>query len=151
MTFGNGYAHFFSTQDKRAVLVALTGKLPNPPNGGIQLVFNGAAQGGDLPGGPAGSCEVHDGDYTVDAYPVTQDAGAMTFRKDDTAMRGYVERSWASADHVGNLGLLAYLLVFRMPGESPADIRNVAFTPGDKTISLTAEVNRTPLSLAVPN
>jgi hypothetical protein len=151
MTFGQGYAHFFSVQDKRAVLVALTGKLPNPPSGGIQLTFNAAAQGGDLPGGPPGSCEVHDGDYIIDAYPLTQNAGALTFRKDDTALRGYVERPWSSADHVGNLGVLAYLLYIRLPGEAAADVRNLAFAPGDKTISLTAEVNGTPLSLAVPN
>ncbi len=48
MTFGNGYAHFFSTQVKRAVLVALTGKMPNPPAGGISLVFNKTAEGKPL-------------------------------------------------------------------------------------------------------
>ncbi len=152
MTFGNGYAHFFSTQVKGAVLVALTGKLPNPPKGGIQLVFNGAAAAGTNPAdGPAGSCEVRDGDYIIDAYPVTQGAGAMTFRKDDTIERGYVERSWDSADHVGNLGIMAYLLVFRIPGEGPTDVKNVAFTSGDKTTSLTAKVNGEPLSLSIPN
>ncbi|MCE0498243.1 MAG: hypothetical protein LV481_09900 [Methylacidiphilales bacterium] len=149
MTLPNGYAHFFSTQSKGAVLVALTGKMPNPSTGGLQLVFNGEAEGAEMAGGPPGSCEVHDGDYTVDVYPVTQGAGAMAFRKDDTKNRGYVERMWDSADHVGNLGVLSYLVVFRIPGENAPDVKNIAFTPGDKTLNLTAEVNGTPLSLDV--
>ncbi len=69
----------------------------------------------------------------------------MAFRKDDR--RGYVERSWGSADHVGNVGILSYLVVFRMPGEEAPVVKNIAFTPGDKTSSFTAEVNGTPLSL----
>ena len=151
MTFGNAYAHFFSTQVKGAVLVALTGKMPNPPAGGISLVFNGSAEGANMAGGPPGSCEVHDGDFIVDVYPVTQSGGAMAFRKDDTLKRGYVERSWASADHVGNLGILSYLVVFRSPGEVAPVVNNIAFTPGDKNSTFTAQVNGAPLSLEISN
>lgn len=151
MTFGNAYAHFFSTQTKRAVLVALTGKLPNPQAGGVSLVFNGTAEGAPLAGGPPGACEVHDGDFIVDVYPVTTSGGAMTFRKDDTGKRGYVERSWQSADHNGNLGILSYLVFFRMPGEAVPEVKNMALTPGDKTSTLTADVNGTLLSLGIPN
>jgi hypothetical protein len=149
MTFGNGYAHFFSMQNKQAVLVVLTGKVPNPAMGGLSLVFNNLAAGADLPGGPAGACEVHDGDFIADIYPVTQSGGTMTFRKD--VKRCYVERPWTAADHAGNLGILSYLLVMRTPGEDAPVVKNLAFTPGDKTLHFTAEVNGATLSLDVPN
>jgi hypothetical protein len=151
MTFGNGYAHFFATQDKNAVLVALTGKMPLPIAGGISLVFNGSAQGKPLDGGPPGACLVQDGTVSVYVYPVTQDGGAMSFRKDDETKRGYVERPWSSADHVGNLGILSYLVIFKNAGEPAPVVKNITFTPGDKATAFTAEVNGQTLSLQAPN
>jgi hypothetical protein len=126
--------------------------MPLPQTGGISLVFNDAAVGAPLAGGPVGAWEVHDGDYIVDVYPVTKATNStMAFRKDDDRKRAYVERDWVSADHVGNLGVLSYLLVFRMPGESAATVKNIGFTPGDKTLTFTADVNGSPLSLKTPN
>jgi len=151
MTFGNGYAHFFSTQAKSVVLVALTGKMPNPAAGGISLVFNDASQSKPLDGGPPGSCQVQDGDTSIYIYPVTQSGGTMAFRKDDEKKRGYVERPWSSADHVGNLGILSYLVVFRNPGEPAPVVKNITFSPGEKATTFTAEVNGSALSVQAPN
>ena len=147
MSFGNGYAHFYSTQVKRAVLVAYTGKMPTPAAGGLRLVFNEAAEGGAAGEGAAGSCEVHDGDYLIDIYSLTQGDGTLAFRKDEK--RAYVERPWTAADHLGGDGVLAYLIYFRMPGEAAPAVKGITFAPGDQVLDLAAEVNDAPLALHV--
>ncbi len=149
LTFGNGYAHFFATQNQDAVLVALTGKMPTPAAGGLRLVFNSLAGGKTTVADPPGCYEVDDGGVTAYVYPVSASAAAaMTFRKDDTAKRAYLERGWDNADHVGNVGVLAYLVTFKLPGESTAlDVKNITFTPDDKGVTVSAAVNGNTLTV----
>ena len=149
-TLGNGYAHFCSVQSKGAVLAAVTGKLPVPEKGGLLFGFNAGAQAQELAGGPAGSCIVHNGDVTTYIYPVSQQAGArMTFASDVEKDRVYVERSWASSDPVGKFNVLAYLVVFQLPGEPVPVVKGLSIKGVEENTIATAEVNGTPLSLKV--
>jgi hypothetical protein len=149
LSFGNGYAHFFSTQNQDAVLVALTGKLPNPNAGGLRLVFNSLADGKTTATDSPGGFQVDDGGVTAYVYSIgASPASAMTFRKDDTAQRAYLERGWDNADKVGNVGVLAYLVTFKLPGEGTAPtVSNLAFTPNDKGVVISAQVNGSAMTL----
>lgn len=149
LTLGNGYAHFFSTQNQDAVLAALTGKMPTPATGGLRLVFNSLADGKTTVTDPPGCYQVDDGGVTAYIYPVSANpAAAMTFRKDDTAKRAYLERGWDNADHAGNAGVLAYLVTFKLPGDGSApDVKNIAFTPDDTGVTISAEVNGNAMTL----
>jgi len=149
LTLGNGYAHFYSTQDQDSVLVALTGKMPTPASGGLRLVFNSLADCKTPPSDPSASYQIEDGGVTIYVYPVSASPGAaMTFRKDDTAKRGYLERPWTNADQSGNVGVLGYLITFRLPGESePPHVAKPTLTATDKGVVLTANVNGKDLTL----
>ncbi|HEX4140038.1 MAG TPA: hypothetical protein VHY09_06790 [Candidatus Methylacidiphilales bacterium] len=149
LTFGNGYAHFYSTQNQDAVLVALTGKIPTPGTGGLHLVFNSLADGKTTMTDPPGCYQIDDGGVTAYVYPVSANpAAAMTFHKDDTAKRAYLDRGWDNADHVGSVGVLAYLVAFKLPGEGTApSVSNITFTPDDKGVTVSAQVNGNTLTL----
>ena len=146
-TFGNGYAHFYSVQLKGAVLAALTGKQPIPVKGGLRLGFNPGAQVQELTGAPPGSFVVHDGGVTAYIYPVTERDGGMTFQ--NGADMPAIERPWASADPAGNFQVLAYLLVFQIPGEAVPIVKDLSMRVTEKHATLSAEVNGTVLSLQV--
>jgi len=146
LTQSNGYAHFFSKQDGNAVLVALTGKMPNPPTGGLKLEFNELAEGKPITDGPPGSFAVEDGGVTTYVYPVTQSAtGALTYSKDEK--RVDLQRGWDTADHAGNIGVLSYLVVFRSPGEDAPIVKDLTFVSNDKGATASANVNGTALSV----
>jgi hypothetical protein len=146
LTQSNGYAHFFSKQEGSAVLVALTGKMPNPPTGGLKLEFNELAEGKPIADGPPGSFEVTDGDVTTYVYPVTQSAtGVMTYTKDEK--RVDLQRDWTTADHAGNIGVLSYLVVFRNPGEDVPVVKDLTLVSDDKGATASANVNGAAMSV----
>jgi len=138
-TFGNGYAHFYSTQSGAAVLAALTDKRPLPQKGGLRLGFNGEAHARELSGGPAGSWEVQDGRISAYVYPVTRTNARMTSQTEEK--RVYVERPWTSADPAGALNVLAYLLVFQAPGEAAPIVKAISLNVGQGKTTISAAVN----------
>jgi hypothetical protein len=144
-TFGNGYAHFYAAQSGGAVLAALTGKRPPPQKGGLCLGFNGEAQARELAGAPAGSWEVHDGGITAHVYPVSRTSGRMTFRSE--GKRAYLERPWASADPAGDFTVLAYLLVFQLPGKATPVVKSLAIDVAQRKMTVSATVDGNPISL----
>lgn len=148
-TFGNGYARYASVQEKGAVLAAITGKLPVPNRGGLRFGFNGEAKAREFTGGPAGSWVVEDGGVTAYICPVSMSGVKMTSQIDGEHSRVYVERPWSSADPIGKINALGYLVVFQLPGEAVPVVKDISMVATDEKVTLSASVNDKQLTLQI--
>jgi hypothetical protein len=108
--------HFYSQQVKSAALVALVASSDIPGYPATQcLVFAPTAQV-TMPA-DTGPVKIVDGTITAYLYPITSEKVTHETTKDVHSVK--VTRSWASADNVGYLKALSYLVVFR-PSDQPA-------------------------------
>jgi hypothetical protein len=120
--------HFFSQQDKSAALVALTAASTVPGYGGVAtLVFDAAATMNGKDSQPA---KILDGSITTYVYPVTSSPISFATQNDGRTFR--LTRTWASADILGPLHVLSYLIVFR-PSDQPAPVVTDLALTSDKT------------------
>jgi hypothetical protein len=148
-TLPGGYpmskAHFYSKQAKGAALVALA-TATVPAQGSNSLVFPSTAS---LASGDGAPFRVQDGDYTAYVYPVSPASARYEGKGDEHHFK--LERPWASADVVGSLHVLSYVVVFRpsaQPAPAVSDLTLVADADG---VTASAQVDGEPLSVSFKN
>ena len=147
--FPYGQLHFYSQQVKGAALVAIVGSRQIPPQGGCSLVFNPEATG--TPGDGAAPFRVQDGAMTTYLYPVSTAAASFEAQADAPHHIMRVIRPWSSADSVGDLHVLSYLVVFR-PSDQPAPaVSGLALKADAIGVSASANVDGDNLSLLFKN
>jgi hypothetical protein len=147
--FPYGQLHFYSRQVKGAALVAIVGPAKIPDAGGCSLVFDSGAAVTE--GKAAAPLSIKDGAVTAYLYPVS--SGAVTFENQvDTAHHVIrVTRPWSSADAVGSLRVLAYVIVFRPSDQPPPSVSALALTAHDYGTSASARVDGANLSVSFTN
>jgi hypothetical protein len=140
--------HFYCKQAKSAALVALVASTDIPGHPSTQcLVFDHAAAV-TIPR-DAGPITIADGSITTYLYPVSTGPAAYESATDARTVK--VTRSWASADAVGDLRALAYLVVFR-PSDQPAPaVSELSLQSADGVGSASAIVDGTKLSVSFKN
>ncbi|MCE0497766.1 MAG: hypothetical protein LV481_07460 [Methylacidiphilales bacterium] len=150
--------HFYSQQVKDAALVELVTSADVPAPGCSTLVFDSGAVVGDTSATPL---VVKDGTMTAYIYPVSNVAvqynstNSILHHADSQADTGQgvvqVTRPWSSADSLGSLHALAYLIVFR-PSDQPAPtVTNLVLSGDESGVSAGANVDGTNLSVSSKN
>jgi hypothetical protein len=151
-TLPNGFPYarisFHGKQVKGAALVALVASTSVPKTGSSNcLVFAKDAQ--FTPAANGGPNQIVDGSETAYLYPVT--TGAATYQSAINHGLVKVTRAWNSADAVGNLHVLSYLLVFR-PTEQPApQVSGITLVPDGDEVTAHARVDGDDLSVSFKN
>ena len=140
--------HFYCDQVKDAALVALTASTDIPGFGGVStLVFNRSAKGVKRQGD--GCLQIEDGSVTTYLYPVAN--SPVTYQMHTDARTFRVTRPWSTADAVGPLRVLAYLVVFR-PADQPAPVvSGIVLHAVAKGITAAAKVDGKDLSVTFTN
>ena len=136
--------HFYSKQHKAAALVALVANPKDLPqmDAGCQLFFAPSARvTGTAP------VIVQDGSVTAYIYPVTAANAGFTVKKEDPAVL-QLARSWSTADSVGELRVLSYLVVFRMKDQPQPKVSGLSLKQNEAHGEAMAEVDGVPLSLS---
>jgi hypothetical protein len=155
--------HFYSKQVKDAALVALATGANVPGQVPSTLVFDGNASIDASHGFPL---RVKDGSVTAYLYPVTNGevqyavqlkTNPMPNGQDYFNVRpvpyriSRVMRFWDSADAVGPVRVLAYLIVFR-PSDAPApSVTGLSLQPGGDGVVAAAKVDGADLSVTFKN
>ena len=151
-TFPEGFhgenIHFYSRQEKGAALVAMVSSSDVPRKGGCLLVFDSTAKvaGGDVPRIPL---RVDDGSITAYVYPVSMGAAAFTTQASAKYLR--LIRPWTSADPLGSLRVLAYLIVFRAPDQPVPVVAGLVLSTNEKGASASAKSDGIDLSVSFNN
>jgi hypothetical protein len=153
--------HFSSQQVKDAALVVLSTGADVPGENVSTLVFAGGAVAPDSK--DVAPFVVKDGIITAYLYPVT--TGTVTYdtsvavlhhadaQADTDTNVLQVTRPWSTADSVGNLHVMSYLVVLR-PSDQPApNVTGLALQPGADGTGGTAaaQVDGAPLSVSFKN
>lgn len=140
--------HFNSQQKGGAALVALEAQRGLPPSGACSLVFDTDASVEDPKASPV---VVRDGAITTYVFPVS-DAPVTYETKTDTASDQHtfqLNRPWSTADAVGKVHVISYLVVFR-PANAPAPkVSDLALTVQGEQVSATAKVDGTDFAVTV--
>ncbi len=140
--------HFYSKQVNGAALVALTAASVVPGAGSNSLVFAPTAV---LEPGDGAPFRVRDGDYTAYVYPVSPASPVYEGKGDDRNLHFKLERSWTSADVVGNLHVVGYVVVFRASGQPAPAVSALSLAAAADGVTASAVVDGTPLSLTFKN
>jgi len=150
-TLPNGFPYarifFYSKQVKGAALVALVGSKDIPKEGGCSLVFDSGAA--VIAGEDAVPLRVRDGSITAYLWPIS--TGTVGFVTETGSHNLLVNRPWTSADAVGPLHVLSYLIVFRPPDQPAPKVSGLGLNPDATGVSVSARVDGDDLSLSVKN
>ncbi|HEX4141689.1 MAG TPA: hypothetical protein VHY09_15175, partial [Candidatus Methylacidiphilales bacterium] len=152
--------HFYSQQVKNAALVALA-TTANPAGDVTTLVFDEDAEIDAKDG--SSPLRIRDGSITAYLYPVTNRKVQYAVQYKTYPMfngQDYfnvrpvpysinrVMRFWDSCDGVGNVRVMAYLIVFKPSDQAPPSVTGLALGPGAGGITASAKVDGAPLSVA---
>jgi hypothetical protein len=142
--------HFCSQQVKGAALVGIVAAAGSVPKVGTStLVFDDGAMVPETK--DASSLAIHDGTMTVYLYPVSTGNPRFVNEPDAAHHLTRVLRPWSSADVVGSLRVLSYLIVFR-PASQPAPvISGLALKADENGASASATVDGVELSVPLKN
>ncbi|MCE0498242.1 MAG: hypothetical protein LV481_09895 [Methylacidiphilales bacterium] len=155
--------HFYSKQVKDAALVALATTAPIPGRDVSTLVFNGGAVMDDKGVFPF---RIQDGTITAYLYPVTNGSvqfatqlntnpvsnGQDYFNVRPVPYRiSRVMRFWDSADSIGNVHIMSYVIVFRPSDQLPPKVSDLALKTDANGISASARVDGADLSVSFKN
>ena len=88
------------------------------------LVFNHDAKVSG--GAESGPLRVEDGAFTAYLYPVA--TRPVAYQNQTTSRTLWVTRSWATADAVGDLRVMSYLLIFRPTGQPAPAVTDITLT-----------------------
>ncbi|MDB5327213.1 MAG: hypothetical protein JWM57_2782 [Phycisphaerales bacterium] len=136
--------HFDSQQVKDAAIVAISAStvVPGPP-GCSTLVFAHDAKvtsgAGEKP------TRIEDGAMTTYLYPISAKSIEFKAQADTRSVR--ITRSWSTADVVGDLHALAYLVVFRQTGQPAPVVTELTLTGKGNQGTVSAKVDGTVLSV----
>jgi hypothetical protein len=136
------YLHFHCRQVKGAALVVMAAAAKVPTMGDSVLVFDPAAT---VAQGPA-PFVIHDGSFTTYLYPITNAGPSFETPADAHNLR--VMRPWTSADAVGGLHVLSYLVVFRPADQAPPKVSDLSLKAEKVGASANATVDGVPLSVS---
>ena len=136
--------HFYSQQVKGIALVALVASTVVPGLPGTSLlVFNHDAKVSG--GAESGPLRIEDGAFSAYLYPVA--TRPVAYQNQATSRTLWVTRSWATADAVGDLRVMSYLLIFR-PTDQPAPaVTDIALTPEGRGGVASAKVDGAEVTL----
>ena len=155
--------HFYSHQVKDAALVALSTTANVPGQNVSTLVFDGNAV---IDAGNGAPLRVRDGSVTAYLYPVTNTSvqyavqlktNPMPNGQDFFLVRpvpysiSRVMRFWDSADAVGPVRILSYLIVFRASDQPQPVVTDLSLKPDAVGVSASAKVDGAPLALSFKN
>ncbi|HEY0257679.1 MAG TPA: hypothetical protein VGC39_09575 [Candidatus Methylacidiphilales bacterium] len=149
-TLPNGFPyasiHFHCQQKSGTALVALVANSGLPANGGCSLAFAIGAKVADAKATPL--C-IQDGAITAYLYPVSNRRVEFETKRDETTdQRTFrVNRSWSSADAIGSVHVISYLVVFRSSNQLPPVVSHLLIN-GDNGGSASAEVDGADLSVS---
>jgi hypothetical protein len=147
--FAGEKLHFYSKQVKGAALVAMIAPTDVPGEGSSSLIFDGGAVVPD--GKDAMPLQIQDGTMTVYLYPVSNGTPAFVNQPDVAHNVTRVTRSWGSADVVGGLHILSYLIVFRPTGQPAPAVSEIALKAEAGCVSASAKVDGVNLSVSFKN
>jgi len=147
--FAGEKLHFYSEQKNGTALVAIVASTVVPGQGTSSLVFDvGAvvtAAKDSLP------LRIQDGTTTAYLYPVSTGTASFENQPDPPHHVTRVTRSWNSADVVGSLHVLSYLIVFR-PSDQPApSVSGIMLERKGAEVSAEAQVDGTNISVSFKN
>ncbi len=152
-TLPNGFPYatiqFRSQQKGSAALVLLDAQRALPPSGAASLVFDTGATVADPKASPI---VVQDGAITTYLYPITNGQASYESHEDDKSDQHTVQvnRVWSSADALGKVHAISYLVVFR-PADKPApQVSDLALKDDAGQLSVSATVDGAPLSITMP-
>ncbi len=150
-TLPNGFPYaqilFYSQQVKGAALVALVGSKNIPKEGGCSLVFdNGATVAAGKDTVPL---RIQDGSINAYLWPVS--TGTASFVPQTDAHNLLVNRPWTSADVVGPLHVLSYLIVFRPSGQPAPTVSDIVLKGDANGGTASAKVDGSSLSVSFKN
>jgi len=155
--------HFYSKQVKDAALVALSTSAAVPPEDVSTLAFNGGAVIEDKGTYPL---RIEDGTITAYLYPVTNGSVQFATQLDTNPMPNgqdfwlvrpvpyrisRVMRFWDSADSIGSLHVMAYLVVFRPSGQPAPAVSGLILNTDQNGAHAAAQVDGADLSLSFKN
>jgi hypothetical protein len=144
--FAGEKLHFYSQQVKGAAIVAIAASTDVPGQGVSTLVFDDGGQA--LPADATGPFRVQDGSMTAYLYPVSTASPTYTVVPDPDHHVMRVTRSWNSSDLVGNLHVMAYVIVFRPADQAAPTVTDISLASGPKgVVTAAASVDGVPLSV----
>jgi hypothetical protein len=147
-TLPNGFPYaqilFYSQQVKRTALVVLVVSKNIPKEGGCSLVFDHGAM--VVSGKDSVPLCVTDGSITTYLWPVS--TGTPSFIPQTDAHNLRINRPWTSADAVGPLHVLSYLVVFRRANEPAPTVSDIVLKPDTNGGSASAKVDGSSLSVS---
>jgi hypothetical protein len=138
--------HFYCDQVKGSALVALMTPLPPPEDQGAQrFVFAPTAKlAGDANSSPL---QVNDGTMTTWIYPLLND-GKATYTSQSDAHVMQLNRLWTTADQVGSMHVIAYLIVFRPADQGKPAVENLKLQGDGDAGTASAQVDGQPLTVS---
>jgi hypothetical protein len=140
---------FHSLQKGAAALVVLEATRGLPPSGSCSLLFDTGASVADPKATPL---TIQDGAITTYLYPVSNGPVAFETATDThTDQHTFqVNRPWSSADALGPVHVISYLVVFRPAGQPAPQVDGPALTMDGDQISASAKVDGADLTLSFP-
>ena len=140
--------HFWSTQHEREALVALSAStvVPGVPGVSTLACAKDAKVTVASDGGPT---HIEDGSMIGYLYPIAN--GPVQYKVESDTHGVRVTRGWPTADAVGDLRVMSYLLVFRRADEAVPQVSNQSLSADAKGGHVSVEVDGTKLSLDFPN
>jgi hypothetical protein len=140
---------FRSQQKGSAALVELEITHAIPPSGSCSLVFDTGAKVANPQVSPI---VVEDGAITTYLYPVSNGTPAFESHEDDKTDQHVIQvnRDWSTADEVGKVHAISYLVVFRPVGKPEPKVSNLQLKDENGQLSTTATVDGENLSISAP-
>jgi hypothetical protein len=113
--------------------------------GASTLLFDDAAQTMDP--GNSSPFRIQDGTMTAYLYAVSNGTPSFESQADPAHHVVRVVRSWDTADPVGPLHVMAYLIVFRPTGQPAPAVSGLTLQPAGNGATASAQVDGAPLSV----
>ncbi len=136
--------HFHSHQVKDAVLVALSASTVIPGHPGVSaLMFDREAKILDDLSSPV--IRVESGSRTTYLYPLSNSPVTYETQSDRRGVR--LIRPWLSADGVGQLKVMSYLVVFRPTGSPAPSVTDLTLKAGPDGVAAAAKVDGAELAV----
>ena len=140
---------FRSQQKGSAALVELEITHALPPSGSCSLVFDTSATVANPQASPI---VVEDGAITTYLYRVSNSTPAYESHEDDKTDQHVIQvnRDWSTADAVGKVHAISYLVVFRPAGKPAPNVSNLQLKDENGQLSTSATVDGESLSVSSP-
>jgi hypothetical protein len=141
--------HFLSQQKGSAALVELEITRALPPSGSCSLQFD---TGATVANPQASPIVVEDGAITTYLYPISNGTPAYESHEDDKTDQHVIQinRDWSTADEVGKVHAISYLVVFRPAGKPAPNVSNLQLKDENGQLSTSATVDGENLSISAP-